>query len=705
MTTFEQRGETLFVRLSNPPVNGINYASRAALSQALDLAEGEAGIAAVILIGTGKFFSCGADMREFGTENGTRPPITPDLIQRMQAFGKPIVAALHGAALGGGLELALGAHARIAAEGTELGLPEVKVGVVPGAGGTQRLPRIVGLRTALDMILTGRPISAGEALAAGLVSEVVAPAELESRAHAFALELAQRPFSTALPDRMAADPEAAALLETARRTARRSATPTAALAAVDCLEAAVSLPLTEGLAFERETFLKLVTGTPARAVRHLFFARRKAEKGPELSGDEALPVIGSVGVIGAGTMGTGIAMAMANAGLPVTLVEAGAEALSRGLGIIRGNYEATAAKGRLSRAEGEARIARITGTTEMDALAGADLIIEAAFEDMAVKLDIFRRLDAIAKPEAILATNTSRLDINVIAAATSRPARVLGTHFFSPAHIMRLLEVVEGAATAPRVLAAVMAFARRIGKQAVRVGVCDGFVGNRMVSPYTREAHFLVEEGASPAQVDGALERFGMAMGPLRMQDMAGLDISWAARKRLAPTRPKDIRYCRIADVICEAGRFGQKTGAGFYRYEAGSRAPLPDPRVEEIAIACAAQSGIARRAVSDAEIVERTILALVNEAANILSDGIAQRGSDIDVIYVDGYGFPAERGGPLFYADTLGLSHVAERVSALHAIHGALWTPSPLLLDLARTGGSLSSYAGGPGTPARKAV
>ena len=704
MTTFEQIDGTIFVRLSNPPVNGINYASRAVLSEALDVAEAEAGIGAVVIIGAGKYFSCGADMREFGTENGTRVPITPDLILRMQAFRKPIVAALHGAALGGGLELALGAHARIAAEGTEFGLPEVNVGVVPGAGGTQRLPRIVGLRTALDMILSGRPISADQARSAGLVAEVVAPAMLESRAQNLARELAQRSFSAALPDRMPPDAEASALMEAARTKARRSATPTSALAAVDCLAAAMSLPLNEGLAFERATFLNLVSGTPARAVRHLFFARRKAEKGAEISGGGAGAAIASVGVIGAGTMGTGIAMAMANAGLPVTLVEAGDDALARGLGIIRASYEATVAKGRLTREEAEARTARIAGTTDMGALVDANLVIEAAFEDMAVKLDIFRRLDAVAKPEAILATNTSRLDINAIAAATSRPTRVLGMHFFSPAHIMKLLEVVRGAATDPQVLSAVMAFARRIGKQAVLVGVCDGFVGNRMVSPYTREAHFLVEEGASPAQVDGALERFGMAMGPLRMQDMAGLDISWAARKRLAPTRPKDIRYCRIADVICEAGRFGQKTGAGFYRYEPGSRAPLPDPRVEEIANACAAESGIARRAISDEEIVERTILALVNEAANILADGIAQRGSDIDVIYVDGYGFPAERGGPLFYADTLGLGHVAERIKALHAIHGALWTPAPLLLDLARTGGSLSSYEGGAGTPARKA-
>jgi 3-hydroxyacyl-CoA dehydrogenase len=433
-----------------------------------------------------------------------------------------------------------------------------------------------------------------------------------------------------------------------------------------------------------------VTDTQSKAVQHLASARTKAEKGPSA---QTVRPIQKVGVIGAGTMGTGIAMAMSNAGFPVVIVEAAEDALTRGLGIIRRNYDATAAKGRLTAAQVDERMARIVGSTDMEGLRDADLIIEAAFEDMGVKLEIFRRLETIVKAGAILATNTSRLDVNEIARATSRPQDVVGMHFFSPAHVMKLLEVVRGTATDPAVLATVMAFAKLIGKQPVLVGVCDGFVGNRMVSHYTREAQFLVEEGASPAQVDGALERFGMAMGPLRMQDMAGLDISWAARKRAAPTRPAHIRYCKIADTICEAGRFGQKTGAGFYRYEPGSRAPLADPRTEEIAIACAAASGIQRRTISDEEIVERTIFALVNEAANILADGIAQRGSDIDVIYADGYGFPSGRGGPLFYADEVGLDKVAARIEAFHAAHGVLWTPSLLLIELARRGEKISSY------------
>ena len=433
-----------------------------------------------------------------------------------------------------------------------------------------------------------------------------------------------------------------------------------------------------------------MTDAQSEALRHLAAARGEAGEGPS---GQPIRVVRKVGVIGAGTMGTGIAMAMANAGLPVTLVETDEQALSRGLRMIRSSYDATAAKGRLTAAQADERMACIDGRTDMDGLRDADLIVEAAFEDMKVKLEIFRQIDAIAPPDAILATNTSRLDVNEIARTISRPQNVVGMHFFSPAHVMKLLEVVRGTATDPVVIATVMALAKQIGKQPVLVGVCDGFVGNRMVSHYTREAQFLVEEGASPAQVDNALERFGMAMGPLRMQDMAGLDISWAARKRAAPTRPSGIRYCKIADTICEAGRFGQKTGAGFYRYEPGSRKPLPDPRVEEIVVACAAECGIKRRAISDEEIVERTIFALVNEAANILADGIAQRGSDIDVIYVDGYGFPAVRGGPLFYADEVGLAKVAERIEAFHAEHGVLWTPAPLLLTLARTGKRLSRH------------
>jgi 3-hydroxyacyl-CoA dehydrogenase len=430
----------------------------------------------------------------------------------------------------------------------------------------------------------------------------------------------------------------------------------------------------------------------AEALRHLSVAEHEAERAAELSGGVDRD-IRRVGVIGAGTMGTGIAMTFASAGFPVTLIEASAEALDRGLQAIRRNYAGTVAKGRLQPEEMEARIARIRGATALDALADSDLVIEAVFEDMEVKRSVFERLDRIARPGAILASNTSRLDINAIARMTSRPADVLGLHFFSPAHVMKLLEVVRGDATAPEVIRTSMRIARQVGKVAVLVGVCDGFVGNRMVSPYTREAHFLLEEGASPQQVDQALERFGMAMGPLRMGDLAGLDISWAARKRQAATRPAHLRYCRIADSICEAGRLGQKTGSGFYRYEPGSRTPIPDPEVDRIIARCAAEAGIARAPVSDDDIVARTIYALVNEAARILEEGIARRGSDIDLIYVNGYGFPSARGGPLFYADTVGLDRVLGRIRDFHRQHGELWTPAPLLERLVAERRPISTY------------
>lgn len=431
----------------------------------------------------------------------------------------------------------------------------------------------------------------------------------------------------------------------------------------------------------------------ADASTHLSIAAREAASAAELPGGVDRE-IRRIGVVGAGTMGTGIAMTFASAGYPVTLVETGAQALDRGLQAIRRNYAGTVAKGKLRADEMDARIARIQGATSLDALAGSDLIIEAVFEDMEVKRSVFERLDRIARPGAILASNTSRLDIDAIARMTSRPADVLGLHFFSPAHVMKLLEVVRGEATAPEVIRAAMRIAREVGKVAVLVGVCDGFVGNRMVSPYTREAHFLLEEGASPQQVDQALERFGMAMGPLRMGDLAGLDISWAARKRQAPTRPAHLRYCRIADSLCETGRLGQKTGAGFYRYEPGSRVPVPDPEVDRLIERCAAESGMARAPVTDDEIVERTIYALVNEGARILEEGIARRGSDIDLIYVNGYGFPAARGGPMFHADAIGLDKVLARIRDFHRVHGELWTPAPLLERLVAERRPLSTYA-----------
>lgn len=679
-------GQVAMLRLRNPPVNSLSAALRAELHAAIQAALADEGVRALVLAGDGGFFCCGAEIREFNTPMSTREPTLRSVIALIEGAAKPVVAAIHGAALGGGLELALGCHYRVALEGASLGLPEVKLGVLPGAGGTQRLPRIVGVERALTMIAQGDAIDTSTALDWGLLDEVFAD-DLPQRAAAYALAHAEAPLAGRnVGARKVAALSDPGVYDRARaEVARRYRGCVAPQACVDCVEAAANTALQDGLAVERERFLELVNGSQSKAQRHLFFAERAAVKLPE--GWKAEAPITTVGVVGAGTMGGGIAMSLANAGLAVVLVERDAQALERGWAAIRKNYAATASKGKLTAAQVEERLARIRTSLNMSDLRDADLVIEAAFEDMDVKRQIFTALDAICKPRAILASNTSRLDIDQIAGFTRRPAQVLGMHFFSPANVMRLLEVVQGRDTDGNVIAAVFRLARQMGKLPVLVGVCDGFVGNRMVSPYTREAHFLLEEGASPAQVDGALQRFGLAMGPLRMADMAGLDISWAFRKRMAPTRPAHLRYSRVADTLCEQGRFGQKTGSGFYRYEAGSREPLEDPRVLALIEQCSRQDGIARRDITDEEIVQRTMYALVNEGARILEEGIARRASDIDVIYVNGYGFPAFRGGPLFYADEQGLSAVLATIRRFHEAHGELWQPAPLLERLVAQG------------------
>lgn len=679
-------GQVAMLRLRNPPVNSLSAALRAELHAAIQAALADEGVRALVLAGDGGFFCCGAEIREFNTPMSTREPTLRSVIALIEGAAKPVVAAIHGAALGGGLELALGCHYRVALDGASLGLPEVKLGVLPGAGGTQRLPRIVGVERALTMIAQGDAIDTSTALDWGLLDEVFAD-DLPQRAAAYALAHAEAPLAGRnVGARKVAAPSDPGVYDRARaEAARRYRGCVAPLACVDCVEAAANTALQDGLAVERERFLELVNGSQSKAQRHLFFAERAAVKLPE--GWKAEAPITTVGVVGAGTMGGGIAMSLANAGLAVVLVERDAQALERGWSAIRKNYATTAAKGKLTAAQVEVRLARIRTSLDMAELRDADLVIEAAFEDMDVKRQIFTALDAVCKPRAILASNTSRLDIDQIAGFTRRPAQVLGMHFFSPANVMRLLEVVQGRDTDGNVIAAVFRLARQMGKLPVLVGVCDGFVGNRMVSPYTREAHFLLEEGASPAQVDGALQRFGLAMGPLRMADMAGLDISWAFRKRMAPTRPAHLRYSRVADTLCEQGRFGQKTGSGFYRYEAGSREPLEDPRVLALIEQCARQDGIARRDITDEEIVQRTMYALVNEGARILEEGIARRASDIDVIYVNGYGFPAFRGGPLFYADEQGLPAVLATIRRFHEAHGELWQPAPLLERLVAQG------------------
>ncbi|WAI80906.1 MULTISPECIES: 3-hydroxyacyl-CoA dehydrogenase NAD-binding domain-containing protein [Achromobacter] len=681
-----ESGQVAVLRLRNPPVNSLSAALRAELHAAIQAALADEGVRALVLAGDGGFFCCGAEIREFNTPMSTREPTLRTVIALIEGAAKPVVAAIHGAALGGGLELALGCHYRVALDGASLGLPEVTLGVLPGAGGTQRLPRIVGVERALTMIAQGDAIDTARALDWGLLDEVFAD-DLPQRAAAYALAHADGPLAGRnVGARKVAAPADPGIYDRAReQAARRYRGCVAPLACVACVETAANTTLQDGLAFERERFLELVNGSQSKAQRHLFFAERAAVKLPE--GWKAQSPIATVGVVGAGTMGGGIAMSLANAGLAVVLVERDAQALERGWAAIRKNYAATAAKGKLTAAQVEAREARIRTSLDVADLRDADLVIEAAFEDMDVKRQIFTALDAVCKPQAILASNTSRLDIDEIAGFTRRPAQVLGMHFFSPANVMRLLEVVQGRETDGNVIAAVFRLARQMGKLPVLVGVCDGFVGNRMVSPYTREAHFLLEEGASPAQVDGALQRFGLAMGPLRMADMAGLDISWAFRKRMAPTRPAHLRYSRVADSLCEQGRFGQKTGSGFYRYEAGSREPLEDPQVLALIEQCARQDGIARRDITDEEIVQRTMYALVNEGARILEEGIARRASDIDVIYVNGYGFPAYRGGPLFYADEQGLPAVLATIRRFHEAHGELWQPAPLLERLVAEG------------------
>ncbi|KAA0910428.1 3-hydroxyacyl-CoA dehydrogenase NAD-binding domain-containing protein [Pusillimonas sp. ANT_WB101] len=684
------QGTVVVLQLQNPPVNSIGSAVRIALTEALDRAINNPDIQAIILTGSGKFFSAGADIREFNTPFAKQKPVLADIISQLENSPKPTVAALNGSALGGGLELTLGCHFRIALSGISMGLPEVKLGVLPGAGGTQRLPRLVGVEPALEMIASGEMIDTEQALKWGLVDKVV-EADLLTEAGLLGLEaVANFQGAPALSRGAVSEVVAPDVFEAARKQAsKRFRGCIAPLEAIACIEKSLVCDLDEGLEFERERFRLLVDGDQSKAQRHIFFAERAATKLPKITASS--PEIESVGVVGAGTMGGGIAMSLANYGIPVIMLERDKAALDRGMQTIRSNYAASVKRRKLTDVDMDRRLALIQPSLRDADLANVDLVIEAAFEDMDVKKEIFARLDSICKPQAILASNTSRLDINELAETTSRPSQVIGTHFFSPANVMRLLEVVHGRHTADSVVAALFKLAKRIEKIPVLVGICDGFVGNRMVSPYTREAHFLLEEGASPAQVDGALRQFGMAMGPLQMGDMAGLDISWAARKRLAPTRPAHIRYSHVADRICEMDRFGQKTLAGFYRYEAGSRNPISDPAVDEIIESCARESGIERRVLTDIEIVQRTIYALVNEGARILQEGIAQRSSDIDVIYVSGYGFPVFRGGPMFYADTVGLAEVLATIEQFHKVHGELWTPAPLLQELAQNGGKFS--------------
>jgi 3-hydroxyacyl-CoA dehydrogenase len=688
-TQYEVRGACALIRLDNPPVNGLGAALRAGILQSLDRALADGGVKAIVVTGSERAFSGGADVKEFNTPNSLREPRLPALISAFENSGKPVIAAIAGVCMGGGLELALGAHFRVARSDAQIALPEVKLGLLPGAGGTQRLPRAIGLEAALNMIVSGATVPAAKLKGTALFDDVV-----DGDVVAAALALAERVVAEQRPlkrvrDLKVNDPQAEAFLQFARNTV--GATSKNFPAPLKCVEAvswSLAKPIDEALRVERETFLSLMNTPESRALRHIFAAERAAAKIADVPDDTPLRPIRKVGIIGAGTMGGGIAMSFANAGIPVVVLEMKQEALDKGLGTVRKNYENTAKKGRLTIEQVEQRMGLIAPTLGYDAMKDVDLVIEAVFENIDVKQQVFKTLDEVCKPGAILASNTSALNLNTIAGFTRRPGDVIGLHFFSPANVMRLLEIVRGDKTAGDVLATCMAMAKTIKKIGVVSGVCDGFIGNRMLARYGAAANGLLMAGALPQQVDKALEKFGFAMGPFRVGDLAGLDIGWAGRKRRAAENPGAYQRV-VADAICEQGRFGQKTGAGWYRYAAGARDPIPDPVVTEIIEAFRKERGITARKVSDDEVVERCVFALVNEGARILDEKIAARASDIDVVYLNGYGFPQHRGGPMLHADIVGLPNVARSLRRFAAEAGAeaWWQPAPLLVRLADDG------------------
>jgi 3-hydroxyacyl-CoA dehydrogenase len=686
-TRYDVKGAIAVITIDNPPVNGLGHAVRQGISEGLKSALADRAVEAVVITGAGRAFSGGADIREFNTPKSLAEPILRTLITEIEDADKPVVAAVHSVAMGGGLELALGCHYRVASPGAQIAFPEVKIGLLPGAGGTQRLPRLVGVETALTMIVTGNA-TPSEKLAATRLFDRMIEGDLAKGAIAFAETVASRRPIPRVRDIGIDFPNHEAFFASARKTVGAASKHfPAPLRCVDCVAAAVRLPFDEGMKVERENFLALMNTTESKALRHYFFSERAAAKIPDVPEETPKRPIKSAAVIGAGTMGTGIAMNFASAGIPVAVLEVDQEALDKGLSTVRTNYESSMKKGRMTPENFERCVGLIRGTLSYDEIKNADIVIEAVFEDMSVKEAVFRKLDAAMKPGAILASNTSTLDINKIADFTGRPQDVIGTHFFSPANIMRLLEIVRGAKTAKDVLATAMALAKKMKKIGVVSGVCDGFIGNRMIEQYLRQAGFLIEDGCLPEQVDRAMEEFGFAMGPFRMSDLAGNDVGWYIRKRRAAEHP-DAAYSRTADLLCEMGRFGQKTVAGWYDYKPGDRTPYPSEWVNAMIVNHSREIGVERRAISDREIVERLVYALVNEAACLLAEGIAQRASDVDIVYITGYGFPLHRGGPLFYADTVGLPAVVAAMEKYAAgRHGEFWKPAPLLAKLAADG------------------
>lgn len=673
--------------LDNPPVNALGHALRAPLFEALQQAKADDAVQAIVITCAGRTFIAGADISEFGKP--PKEPSLPDLIAMLESIDKPTVAAIHGTALGGGLELALGCHYRVADKSAMIGLPEVNLGLIPGAGGTVRLPRLVGPEAALKMIVSGKPIGMDEAVRLGAVDRL-AETDLLAEAIAFAREKAAsgnaHPHIRARAEKLAVD--LAAFDEAVRAVTKKARGLTAPHTAAEAVRNAITMEFDAALDRERELFLERRDSAESAAQRHLFFATREATKVPGVGRETEARKIARAGVIGAGTMGAGIAMALANGGIPVTILEMNEDAIARGLAHVEKTYAGSVKRGSIAPEEKEARIARISGTTDYADLSDCDIVIEAVFEDMGVKRQVFTALDSVLKPGAILASNTSYLDVNEIAATTKRPQDVVGLHFFSPAHVMKLLEIVRGDETAPEVIKTALTLARKIGKVPVVVGVCNGFVGNRMLAARREQNEDLLLSGATPEQVDRVFTDFGWPMGPFQMVDLAGLDISWKHRQSLGLTAP-------IADTLCEAGHFGQKAGRGFYLYEEGSRTPKPDPFVQELIEKKAAELGVERREISADEITERTLYPMINEGAKILEERIAARASDIDVVWVNGYGFPVAKGGPMFWAERFGIRTIVERLEHWHQKTGnPLFEPAPLLRQLALTGGGFADLA-----------
>jgi len=694
-----QDRDVAIITINNPPVNTLSPGVPEGIAEAIEQANTNASVRAIVLIGAGRTFIAGADIKEFVKITSGQKPRTGlnPLLRTLEDSRKPVVVAIHGQALGGGLELSMACHYRVAVPGAQVGQPEVKLGIIPGAGGTQRLPRLAGVAKALTMCVEGNPISSEEAFEAGILDRLV-KGDLLTGAVAFAREVASQPppKTRERTNKLGTPEQNAPLFSAAREAARKKQRgQRVPLAAIEAVEAATRLPFEEGSQVEQKLFIECLFSDQSKALIHVFFSEREAAKIPDVPKETPVIPVRSVAVVGAGTMGSGIAMVFANAGIPVLLKEADQPALDRGLAAIERNYAHSVKRGRLNERDVKERMARITPTLGYDAFSDRDMVIEAVFEGMALKKQVFSELDRVCRPGAILASNTSTLDIDQIAAATARPESVIGTHFFSPAHVMRLLEIVRGRATSQEVIATCMQLAKKIGKIAVLVGNCRGFVGNRMFHPYRREAQFLVEEGASVEEVDRALEEFGMAMGPLATADLAGLDVGWRIRKEYRHLQDPSVRQPLAEDRLCEMGRFGQKTSAGWYKYDETRRA-IPDPEVNEWVRRWALEARIPQRQISAQEIVDRCVYALVNEGAKILEEGYALRAGDIDIIYLNGYGFPAYRGGPMWYADTVGLEKILDRVREFENRQGKLWAPAPLLEQLAGQGKTFAGFMKG---------